>query len=73
MSPRRERWTRLLVRSRRLVSEADDPAEILRLLVDETVGQMRVAALTGLDTAPGRGTRLRLCFPAAPPNGAHDR
>jgi signal transduction histidine kinase len=44
MPLRADAWMQLLVRSSRLVSEANDPAQILRLLVDETVGQMGARA-----------------------------
>jgi signal transduction histidine kinase len=53
-----ESWTRLLVRSSRLVSEANDPANILRLLVDETVGTLGARAAAVLQVS--EGDRLRI-------------
>jgi signal transduction histidine kinase len=58
---------RLLVRSNRLVSEASDPAEILRLLVDETVGQMGARAAAVLTVA--EGDRLRVAASSGLPDG----
>jgi signal transduction histidine kinase len=62
-----ESWTRLLVRSGRLLSEADDPARILRSLVDETVGQLGASAAGVLAVA--EGDRLRLAASAGLPPG----
>jgi signal transduction histidine kinase len=53
-----ESWTQLLVRSSRLVSEADDPARILRLLVDEMVHQLGARAAAVLTVTPD--DRLRV-------------
>jgi signal transduction histidine kinase len=58
MAPRGESWTQLLVRSSRLVSEANDPAEILRLLVEETVGQMGARAAAVLRVSEGDCLRI---------------
>jgi signal transduction histidine kinase len=64
--PRRgESWTQLLVRSSRLLSEANDPAQILRLLVDEMVAQMGAAAAAVLQVT--EGDRLRVAVTAGLP------
>jgi signal transduction histidine kinase len=57
-----ESWTQLLVRSSRLVSEADDPARILQLLVDEMVQQLGARAAAVLTVADG--DRLRVAASA---------
>jgi signal transduction histidine kinase len=67
MSRETEGWTRLLVRSSRMVSEANDPAEILRLLVDETVGQMGARAAAVLTVTAG--DRLRVAASSGLPDG----
>ena len=61
----RESWTRLLVRSSRLVSEADDPARVLRLLVDEMVDQVGARAAAVLTVT--EGDRLRVAASAGLP------
>ncbi len=58
MAPHGESWTQLLLRSGRLLSEAKDPAQILRLLVDETVGQMGARAAAVLRVAEGDCLRI---------------
>src|SRR5215217_3029544 len=58
-------WTKLLVRSSRLVTEANDPAQILRLLVDEMVGQLGAGAAAVLTVA--EGDRLRVSASAGLP------
>jgi signal transduction histidine kinase len=62
MPLRAEPWMQLLVRSSRLVSEANDPAQILRLLVDEAVGQMGARAAAVLQIT--EGDRLRVTVTA---------
>jgi signal transduction histidine kinase len=53
-----ESWTQLLVRSNRLVSEATDPERVLRLLVDESVGQMGARASAVLRVSEGDTLRI---------------
>jgi len=60
-----ESWTQLLVRSSRLVSEADDPARVLQLLVDEMVQQLGARAAAVLTVADG--DRLRVAASAGLP------
>ena len=60
-----ESWTQLLVRSSRLVTEANDPAQILRLLVDAMVGQLGVRAAAVLTVS--EGDRLRVAASAGLP------
>jgi signal transduction histidine kinase len=62
-----ESWMQLLVRSSRLVSEADDPAQILRLLVDVMVGQ--VGARSAAVLTVSEGDRLRVDASAGLPAG----
>src|SRR5438552_2592114 len=62
-----ESWTQLLVRSSRLVTEADDPARILRLLVDEMVDQVGARAAAVLAVA--EGDRLRVAASSGLPSG----
>src|SRR4051812_10853396 len=53
-----ESWTQLLVRSSRLVSEADDPRRVLPLLVEEMGGHVGAPAAAGLTGAGGEGLRV---------------
>jgi signal transduction histidine kinase len=62
----REGWTKLLVRSSRLLSEADDPARILQLLVDEIVHQLGARAAAVLTVSAG--DRLRVATSAGLPD-----
>jgi signal transduction histidine kinase len=70
MPLRAEAWMQLLVRSSRLVSEATDPAQILGLLVDETVGQMGARAAAVLQVT--EADRLRVTVTSALPPALAD-